>query len=85
MKQYKASCDQNLNLSIKKISLFSRDRKGVWLSNQCSIVNRIGLSTIEKKFELVCVMLIGRLCQRLTDFYKFYENLTNPILFEFNL
>jgi hypothetical protein len=24
---------------------------------------------------------IGRLCQRLTDFYKFYENLTNPILF----
>jgi hypothetical protein len=40
---------QNLNLFYKKIPLFSRDRKGV-LSNQCSIVNRINLSTIEKKF-----------------------------------
>jgi hypothetical protein len=52
------------------------------LSNQCSIVNRINLSTIEKKFGTrVRYAYIGRLCQRLTDFYKFYENLTNPILF----
>jgi hypothetical protein len=72
---------QNLNLLYKK-TLFSRDRKGVWLSNQCSIVNRINLSTIEKKFGTrVRYAYIGRLCQRLTDFYKFYENLTSPILF----
>jgi hypothetical protein len=53
------------------------------LSNQCSIVNRIGLSTIEKKFGTLCVRYayIGRLCQRLTDFYKFYEKSYEPILF----
>jgi hypothetical protein len=52
------------------------------LSNQCSIVNRIGLSTIEKKFGTrVRYAYIGRLCQRLTDFTNFMKNLTNPILF----
>jgi hypothetical protein len=56
------------------------------LSNQCSIVNRINLSTIEKKFGTrVRYAYIGRLCQRLTDFYKFYEKSYDPILFEFNL
>jgi hypothetical protein len=40
------------------------------LSNQCSIVNRIGLSTIEKKFELVCYAYIGRLCQQISTNFK---------------
>jgi hypothetical protein len=49
------------------------------LSNQCSIVNRINLSTIEKKFGTrVRYAYIGRLCQRLTDFYKFYEKSYEP-------
>jgi hypothetical protein len=51
------------------------------LSNQCSIVNRIGLSTIEKKFgTLLRYAYIGRLCQRLTDFYKFYEILRTDFI-----
>jgi hypothetical protein len=72
MKQYKASCDQNLNLLYKKYCLVETE-KVFGLSNQCSIVNRIGLSTM--KFGTLCVRYayMGRLCQRLTDFYKFMK------------
>jgi hypothetical protein len=69
---------QNLNLLYKKYHCFSRDRKGVWLSNQCSIVNRIISVQLRRNLELVCYAYIGRLCQRLTDFYKFYEKSYEP-------
>jgi hypothetical protein len=75
--QYKAI--QNLNLLYKKYHCLVETEKVFGLSNQCSIVNRIGLSTIEKKFGTrVRYAYIGRLCQRLTDFYKFYEKSYEP-------
>jgi hypothetical protein len=81
MKKYKASRDSKFKSLYKKYHCLVETEKVFGLSNQCSIVNRINL-TIEKKFGTrVRYAYIGRLCQRLTDFYKFYENLTSPILF----
>jgi hypothetical protein len=69
---------QNLNLLYKKYHCLVETEKVFGLSNQCSIVNRINLSTIEKKFGTRVRYAIGRLCQRLTDFYKFYEKSYEP-------
>jgi hypothetical protein len=49
MKQVQSQSKFNLNL-YKKIHCLVETEKVFGLSNQCSIVNRINLSTIEKKF-----------------------------------
>jgi len=71
----------NLSLLYKKYHCLLETEKVFGLSNQCSVVNRISLSTIEKKFKIrVRYAYRGRLCQRLTDFYKFYEKSYEPDL-----
>jgi hypothetical protein len=75
---YKASCDPNLIFYIKKTSLFSKI--AFWVVNQCSIVNRIGLSTIEE-FELCALCLCRWLLWQQQISTNFYEKILQTILF----